>query len=109
MGVGTKMGTMANFAPFPIAQNCSKLLSGFGGRGRNRICNLTYFQQHAGQRMTLEAVESSVKRANRARMERRPMIRCGLNLVRAESQLTASSTCVCFNVGSPSLSEVRNA
>jgi hypothetical protein len=23
-----------------------------GGRGRNRIINLTYFQQHAGRRMT---------------------------------------------------------
>jgi hypothetical protein len=29
-----------------------KSLNLIGGRGRNRIFNQTYFQQHAGQRMT---------------------------------------------------------
>jgi hypothetical protein len=38
---------------FWIALKRSKLLILFGGRGRNRIFNQTYFQQHAGQRMTL--------------------------------------------------------
>lgn len=41
-----------------------------GGRGRNRINSQTQFQQHAGQRMTLKAMQNSVNRINRARIER---------------------------------------
>ena len=44
------------FWRFRIATSCSKLLILFGGRGRNRIFNQTYFQQHAGQRMTPKTV-----------------------------------------------------
>jgi hypothetical protein len=38
---------------------------------RNRIINLTHFQQHAGQRTTLKTIESNRKPTNRAQMERR--------------------------------------
>jgi hypothetical protein len=34
-----------------VEKRC-KSLNLIGGRGRNRIFNQTYFQQHAGQRMT---------------------------------------------------------
>ena len=46
------------------------MLESNGGRGRNRIINQTYFQQHAGRRMTPKAVESSRKPINRAHIER---------------------------------------
>jgi hypothetical protein len=41
-----------------------------GSSGRTRIINQTYFQQHAGQRMTSKTVQSSRKPINRAQMER---------------------------------------
>jgi hypothetical protein len=37
-----------------------------GGRGRNRTYNQTYFQQHAGQRMTPETMKSISNPINRA-------------------------------------------
>jgi hypothetical protein len=47
-----------------------KSLNLFGGRGRNRIISQTYFQQHAGQRMTPKTSISSLNPINRAQMER---------------------------------------
>ena len=46
------------------------MLEFIGGRGRNRIINLTYFQQHADQWMTPQTVKSSRNPINRAQMER---------------------------------------
>jgi hypothetical protein len=46
------------------------ILGMYGGRGRNRINNLMYFQQHAGQRMILKTTRSSLKPINRAQIER---------------------------------------
>jgi hypothetical protein len=40
------------FEDFRGVDKRCKSLNLFGGRGRNRIFNQTYFQQHAGQRMT---------------------------------------------------------
>ena len=39
-------------------------------RGKNRIHNKTYFQQHAGPRMTHKAMKVNSSHANRARVER---------------------------------------
>ncbi|PYV46474.1 MAG: hypothetical protein DMG92_17990 [Acidobacteria bacterium] len=39
-------------------------------RGRNRIHNKTYFQQHAEPRMTRKAMKGNSSHANRARIER---------------------------------------
>lgn len=44
--------------------------NGFGGRGRTRINIQMQFQQHAGQRMTLKTVQSSLSAVNRAQIER---------------------------------------
>jgi len=55
---------------FWIAPKRFKLLILFGGRGRNRIISQTYFQQHAGQRMTPKTMQSSRNPINRAQMER---------------------------------------
>jgi hypothetical protein len=55
---------------FLIAPKRSKLLILFGGRGRNRIFNLPFFQQHAGQRMTPPTTTNSQKPTNGARLER---------------------------------------
>jgi hypothetical protein len=52
-----------------VEKRC-KSLNLNGGRGRNRIFNQTYFQQHAGQRMTPKTVKSSRNPINRARIER---------------------------------------
>jgi hypothetical protein len=52
-----------------VEKRC-KSLNLNGGRGRNRIFNQTYFQQHAGQRMTPKTMESSLKPINGAQMER---------------------------------------
>jgi hypothetical protein len=46
------------------------VLEFIGGRGRNRIFNRTYFQQHAGQRMTPKTLKISRSPINRAQMER---------------------------------------
>jgi hypothetical protein len=42
-----------------------------GSSGRTRINGLTYFQQHAGQRMTLKTSQNSGESANGAHLERR--------------------------------------
>jgi hypothetical protein len=55
----------------PIETETAGLSEGNGGRGRNRIINLTYFQQHAGQRMTPKTVKSIRNPINRAPIERR--------------------------------------
>jgi integrase len=47
-----------------------KSLNLIGGRGRNRIFNQTYFQQHAGQRMTPKTMKSGCNPINRVQMER---------------------------------------
>jgi hypothetical protein len=52
-----------------VEKQC-KSLKIFGGRGRNRIFNQTYFQQHAGQRMTPKTMKSSRNPINRAQAER---------------------------------------
>ena len=52
-----------------VSDRC-KSMKILGGRGRNRIFNQTYFQQHAGQRMTPKTLKSSRKPTNRARLER---------------------------------------
>jgi hypothetical protein len=41
-----------------------------GSSGRTRIIKQTYFQQHAGQRMTPKTVKSSRNPINRAHLER---------------------------------------
>jgi hypothetical protein len=43
---------------------------GCGERGRNRIRNKTYFQQHAEPRMTPKAMKADLSHVNRARIER---------------------------------------
>jgi hypothetical protein len=43
---------------------------GCGERGRNRIRNKTYFQQHAEPRMTPKAMKADLGHVNRARIER---------------------------------------
>ena len=52
-----------------VEKRC-KSLNLIGGRGRNRIFNQTYFQQHAGQRMTPNTMKSSRNPINRAQIER---------------------------------------
>jgi hypothetical protein len=42
----------------------------YGGRGRNRILNQAYFQQHAGWRMTPKTVQRSRDQSNKAQIER---------------------------------------
>jgi len=45
-------------------------MSKSGSSGRTRINIQTYFQQHAGRRMTPKTVESSRNQINRAQIER---------------------------------------
>ena len=42
----------------------------YGERGRNRIHNKTYFQQHAGPRMTHTTIKDNSGHTNRAHIER---------------------------------------